>query len=480
MAWLFKGPDYYTDKLLKTHTEWAALAADDEAGRTRVGALLQKYSGKLKDTMYGDGAKEPQPAQCDKLARAWIDKSVLPCLQTVLRGVDFESRKNLSMIFCALVRGDHAGFASTALTACPTVVRSLIDEYADYSMALVVGPMIREGLRVPAVHACILGGGGSEEDAEHAAVTVKAGVRDEMASIEAAKAAAAAAAEAAGTEHASARSSSVHSDPANDAARVARNAVLGGMSRQLVELVGRWAVQPQFEVAGDAFATLTWLLRDTEQKDQVRAFLLEKTDTFFPLFMALLEPWTGRANFTVQLQALKLLVEVLLDRDNFEVMVGFIKRTRHLRAVMKLLRSTQSAVQFEAFHVFKIFVANPHKPDAVVEVLLANKDKLTEFLRGLQNDRQDDLFHDEKALLIETLEGGLVLPEGYEAKLIQPRQAMGLDRPPPTTGAGRAAPSEAAGGDGAEEEAAAAPASGGAAAASASAAAPTSAAAAEE
>ena len=70
MAWLFKGPDYYTGKLLATHTEWMGLASDDEAGRTRVGALLQKYSGKLKDMMYGDGAKDPQPAQCEKLARA--------------------------------------------------------------------------------------------------------------------------------------------------------------------------------------------------------------------------------------------------------------------------------------------------------------------------------------------------------------------------------------------------------------------------
>jgi len=71
---------------------------------------------------------------------------------------------------------------------------------------------------------------------------------------------------------------------------------------------------------------------------------------------------------------------------------------------MTLLRGNTKAIQFEAFQVFKIFVANPKKSKPVLEILLRNRDKLIEFLKKFHKDKDDDQFNEEKAIFLQTLE----------------------------------------------------------------------------
>lgn len=54
-----------------------------------------------------------------------------------------------------------------------------------------------------------------------------------------------------------------------------------------------------------------------------------------------------------------------------------------------------------AFHVFKVFVANPKKPPDIVTILYNNKDKIIVYLNNFHLDREDAQFVDEKRLLIE-------------------------------------------------------------------------------
>jgi len=62
-------------------------------------------------------------------------------------------------------------------------------------------------------------------------------------------------------------------------------------------------------------------------------------------------------------------------------------------------------VNYEGFHIFKVFVANPHKSPAVLRILINNRDKLLKFLPGFLNDRKDDVqFEDEKAYLIKMIQ----------------------------------------------------------------------------
>ena len=68
--------------------------------------------------------------------------------------------------------------------------------------------------------------------------------------------------------------------------------------------------------------------------------------------------------------------ELLLDRANFTVMTKYISNPNNLKLMMNLLKNPSKNIQFEAFHVFKVFVANPNKDRAILDILLKNKEKV--------------------------------------------------------------------------------------------------------
>ena len=130
------------------------------------------------------------------------------------------------------------------------------------------------------------------------------------------------------------------------------------------------------------------------------AFLLANSATFFTEFNKLLDKDN---NYVTKRQSLKLLGEVLLTAGNVEVMMRYINEVAHLIIVMGFLRDSSRAIQFEAFHLFKVFVANPSKPPAIVEILKKNADRLLRFLSDFQSDREDEEFANEKAVLCRVL-----------------------------------------------------------------------------
>ncbi|KAI9142417.1 calcium binding protein 39-like protein [Paraphysoderma sedebokerense] len=153
-----------------------------------------------------------------------------------------------------------------------------------------------------------------------------------------------------------------------------------------------------FDLASDAFATFKDLL--TKHKTLVSEFLEENYEKFFGQYSILL----NSANYVTKRQSLKLLGELLLDRSNFTIMTQYIESADNLKLMMNLLRDKSRNIQFEAFHVFKIFVANPKKSKSVSDILLKNKEKLITFLGNFHNDRTDDeQFNDEKQFLIRQI-----------------------------------------------------------------------------
>ena len=46
---------------------------------------------------------------------------------------------------------------------------------------------------------------------------------------------------------------------------------------------------------------------------------------------------------------------MLLDRAFMQIMLKYINREAYLKIHMNFLKSTSKTIQFEAFHVFKIF-----------------------------------------------------------------------------------------------------------------------------
>ncbi|TMW57851.1 hypothetical protein Poli38472_013325 [Pythium oligandrum] len=155
---------------------------------------------------------------------------------------------------------------------------------------------------------------------------------------------------------------------------------------------------PNFDVGSDAFATFKELL--TRHKELSSQFFTSHFDQVFTRYNKLLTS----ENYVTRRQSLKLLGEILLDRSNFEVMMKYIADKENLKMLMNMLRDTSANIQFEAFHVFKVFVANPRKPDTISQILINNREKLIAYLKNFQNSKEDPQFIEEKALLIRTLE----------------------------------------------------------------------------
>jgi calcium binding protein 39 len=153
-----------------------------------------------------------------------------------------------------------------------------------------------------------------------------------------------------------------------------------------------------FDIASDAFATFRELL--TRNKKLVADFLADRHVEFFLKYNTLLVS----SNYVTKRQSIKLLGEILLDRANYTVMLAYVDSPEHLKLTMNLLRDKSKNIQYEAFHVFKVFVANPKKSKAVQDILLKNRDKLLNFLPRFHEDRKDDeQFIDEKSFLMKQI-----------------------------------------------------------------------------
>lgn len=154
-----------------------------------------------------------------------------------------------------------------------------------------------------------------------------------------------------------------------------------------------------FDIASDAFSTFKDLI--TKHKVLCAEFLEQNYDKFFDYYQKLL----NSENYVTRRQSLKLLGELLLDRHNFNVMTRYISNPDNLKLMMNMLKEKSRSIQFEAFHVFKVFVANPNKPKPISDILVRNREKLVEFLSKFHTDRtEDEQFNDEKAYLIKQIQ----------------------------------------------------------------------------
>ncbi|KAF8454467.1 Mo25-like protein [Kalaharituber pfeilii] len=161
-----------------------------------------------------------------------------------------------------------------------------------------------------------------------------------------------------------------------------------------------------FDVSSDAFSTFKDLL--TRHKTLVAQFLQRNYDQFFARYNNLLKS----NNYVAKRQSIKLLGEILLDRANYTIMTMYVDSAEHLKLTMNLLRDKSRNVQYEAFHVFKVFVANPKKSKAVQDILVKNREKLLDFLPKFHAERRDDeQFIDEKAFLTKQIESLQPLPK---------------------------------------------------------------------
>lgn len=182
-----------------------------------------------------------------------------------------------------------------------------------------------------------------------------------------------------------------------------------------------WIDKSSFEVSADAFDTFRLLL--TKHKQLVSQYISTNFDLFFDRYNNIL---IKSESYVTKRQSIKLLGEVLLDRQFYEVMTRYVDSGENLKLIMWQLKDDRRMVQYEAFHVFKIFAANPNKSYEVQKFLIMNKQRLLKFLpRFLEERTEDEQFNDEKAWLVKAIGN---LPDSTAAL-----------KPPETTGDGGAA-----------------------------------------
>jgi len=133
-----------------------------------------------------------------------------------------------------------------------------------------------------------------------------------------------------------------------------------------------------FEVASTALAALQELLLGGAEASA--AYLLENFREFFLVYHDLLQC----SDYATKRQALSVLSRVLLSPGFGGVMARYGSSARSLKLQMTLLLHPTTMVKVGAFHIFKIFVANPHQAPAVQEILFKNREGLARLLRSMR------------------------------------------------------------------------------------------------
>ncbi|XP_020682179.1 putative MO25-like protein At5g47540 isoform X2 [Dendrobium catenatum] len=82
--------------------------------------------------------------------------------------------------------------------------------------------------------------------------------------------------------------------------------------------------------------------------------------------------------------------------------------TRHKSTVAEFLSKnydweSSKTIQIDAFHVFKLFVANQNKPAEIITILITNRNKLLRLLGDFKLDKEDEQFEADKAQVMKEI-----------------------------------------------------------------------------
>jgi calcium binding protein 39 len=191
------------------------------------------------------------------------------------------------------------------------------------------------------------------------------------------------------------------------------------VKRYIFPFLDKFVHLPNFDVSSDAMESLRLVFTagsdgqlaadEVSQREMAEMAAEFMTRDYEAIWDARFNPklMSDQANYMTKRIALQILSTVLLTRSNYSVMIRYVNSRQNLILVMHVLRDNSPHITLDAFHVFKVFVANPSKIPEVVKILKDNKEKLCRYLETLHQDKEasDTQFRDEKALIIATIQG---------------------------------------------------------------------------
>ncbi|EME81032.1 uncharacterized protein MYCFIDRAFT_204160 [Pseudocercospora fijiensis CIRAD86] len=329
-----------------------------EDGQTsKIEEELARNLSQMKVTLQGTPEVETSPDQVYQLVSAILSEQLLPYLVDSIYRLPFEARKDTQTIISNVFRWRSPGSTSSEPDALKEVIRkqpeiivALCSGYDRRESASACGGILKEALKHDAVAAVILYDEPSEDG----------------------------------------KTRDIYND-VDVSQKVTGKGVFWSFFT--------WIDKSSFEVSADAFDCFRLIL--TKHKPLVAQYINTNFDMFFQKYNEIL---IKSDSYVTKRQSIKLLGEVLLDRQFYEVMCRYVESGDNLKLVMWQLKDDRRMVQYEAFHVFKIFAANPNKSSEVQKFLIMNKARLLKFLpRFLEDRTDDDQFNDEKAWLVKAI-----------------------------------------------------------------------------
>mmetsp|Transcript_5481 Transcript_5481/g.13355 ORF Transcript_5481/g.13355 Transcript_5481/m.13355 type:complete len:380 (+) Transcript_5481:221-1360(+) len=321
---------------------------DEKSPDDKVARSFSKLEKNLKDMtiiLYGDGEKPVDPNKITKLIREFRQSNLVTRLVMNIHELGFEVPKSLSKILCFWLHdkstyNDAIGY----FTVNPQLIPHLIRHFEKEEVSLPSANIVKEAL----IHPQLL----------KPALEEKGGA--------------------------------------------------------LVFKVLDYVALKDVAFASEAYGMLDAIINCRLSKDQnisadmqkehlkLVAKWLEKNKTaFWKKVHTFMEP--NGAHLMME-QMLKLVYQILKTHRNYYVMIDYINDPNNLTRIMKLLRVPNKKIQVMAFNVFKIFVANPKKEPAIVEILLPNREKIQNFLKSIGDDDElDGKFEDDLEVLKEQL-----------------------------------------------------------------------------
>ncbi|KAL1310804.1 hypothetical protein AAFC00_001044 [Neodothiora populina] len=329
------------------------LIAEDKPS-PKIEEELARNLSQMKVILQGTPELEVSPDQVFQLVQFLLTEDLLRLLAENIHRLPFEARKDTQTIISNVLRFKQPGSDSTEpialqyiITTRPEIIIALCNGYDRRESAMPCGGILKEALKHDAVTALIL--------------------YDEP------------------------------SGPPLDLGSIDTSQPSSG--RGVFWKFFEWIDKSLFEVSTDAFDTFRQIL--VRHKPIVAKYVDTNFDLFFEKYNTIL---IKSESYVTKRQSIKLLGEVLLDRQFYDIMTRYVESGDNLKLIMWQLKDDRKMVQYEAFHVFKIFAANPNKSPEVKRLLTMNKQRLLDFLPNFLADRtEDDQFSDEKSYLIKQI-----------------------------------------------------------------------------
>jgi len=374
MSSIFKNPVNKTIDNLCKHLD--LLQSEDKDKRLKAVSKLSEDISQIHFILYGDSDKDPNPDHISRLVPKLLqeDTDLFCKMAQYTTEFEFEAKKQTAGIMnyiirrCSKYHADSYIKSKTDAQRHNVIIDSLLKGYHEQHLAMNVGSVLQEMAKRQELAPMLL---------NEIRITRPKRVNIDQ-----------------------------QNDDNNQSAKPVADEKEETEERQVVEELFVLVEKPSFDVASDAYKTLQLLL--TRNKKLVPQYLEANYDQFFSGFNRLIQS----DNYVTKRQFLNLLSELLLEKTNFNLMIRYIAQKENLKVAMTLLKSDSNAISHEAFHIFKVFVANPKKARDIHIVLWKNKEKLVQFLTNFlpEKAKEDEQFAEEKKIVIKHLQE-LPIPE---------------------------------------------------------------------